>query len=206
VVKWAGGVAGRGASILSSIDITAPNPVTPSLVTTYKLTYLTPEVTGPAHISRRALLRRVQRCDGKGVCMAPTIFGWSLGSYAVRHVPTDISDFFCPTSICPQIDDCSHDAQVFSRTMISADVNGDGREDLLYRPNIQNGYCTQSPRPSTAFRVRLGSPGGLGPAIETGPPDITNEEFNHKAYPPVAVLDIDGDGKTDIFALQEGEF
>jgi len=206
VVKWAGGVAGRGASILSSIDITAPNPVTPSLVTTYKLTYLTPEVTGPAHISRRALLRRVQRCDGKGVCMAPTIFGWSLGSYAVRHVPTDISDFFCPTSICPQIDDCSHDAQVFSRTMISADVNGDGREDLLYRPNIQNGYCTQSPRPSTAFRVRLGGPGGLGPAIETGLPDITNEEFNHKAYPPVAVLDIDGDGKTDIFALQEGEF
>ena len=193
-LQFQGGVPLFDDLLLNNITISAPNPVTPSVVTTYKFTYTTPSITG------RRLLTRVQRCDGAGVCMAPTVFTWEAGSYGFRHADTNVNDFFCAS--CDYGN--AEQRQVGSRFMLSADVNGDGFDDLVYRSALEP--FDESSIASTTVRYRLGTPFGFGQVNETGLPLLSADHINRFIYDKPEAIDIDGDGRTDFaYAMSENQ-
>jgi RHS repeat-associated protein len=136
VTRYQRGVFSAHSSILTSITVTAPNPRLISLVTTYKLTYGTPSITG------RSLLLRLQRCDGAGVCMAPTFFDWDLGAIGFDHKTSSIDDFHPGTQdyvgafTNGNHDNVSWTVEGLSRQLLAADFDGDGRDDLMYRTPV----------------------------------------------------------------------
>ena len=125
IVKLKSGVpVATGVSLLTSIEASAPDPVKPAIVTTYKLHYEAPSITG------RSLLTRIQRCGRDGVCMQPTQFDWEPGSYDFRKVISDVDDSHRPDLV---YDPPQYIRAMRSRFLVAADVNGDGRDDLVYR-------------------------------------------------------------------------
>ncbi len=194
VVKVASGVpAFTGAELLTSIAVSAPDPVKPAIVTTYKLVYEAPSITG------RSLLTRIQRCGRDGVCMQPTQFTWEQGSYNFRHVLSDVDDSHRPDIAYGEVQAIR---SMKSRFLVAADVNGDGRDDLIYRtflpldPNNMNGLK------QTRIKVRFGGPNGFGPPTDTGIPTIIIpqevEQFAGNFYHKPVPFDIDGDGRSDL--------
>jgi RHS repeat-associated protein len=183
---WVSGVdTAQALHKLTHIVVSAPNPVAVSNVTEYKLYYDNPSITG------RNLLTRITQCGADGVCLQPTTLKWEAGSYDFREVTTNVDDFHCAT--------CSISAAVApieggSRFMVTADVNRDGHDDLLYRQYL--------PLPSDvdqATQVVLGSKVmlRLGGANDFGPPIATSLPNN---WPPV-LFDIDGDGAPDVATI-----
>lgn len=172
--QFVAGVQKLETAHLTSITISALNPTTPSLVASYKLTYAPRSITG------RQVLTRIQRCDGAGVCMAPTRFEWETGSWTFQHVNSTIDDFFCTT--CSYNNDALQ-AQLNSRFIRSADVNGDGFPDLIYRSQVAPNDA--SSLANTTIRIRFGSENGFGAAVETQLPA------------PPELFDINGDGRAD---------
>ena len=193
VVKLESGAStGTSSETLTSIEISAPDPVKPAIVTTYKLTYEAPSITN------RQLLTRVQRCGRDGFCMQPTQFTWEKGSYHFRHVLSNVDDAIRP--------DLAYDTDTFirstrSRFLVAADVNGDGRDDLIYRTFIQDITITGI-RQQSRIKVRLGGPDGFGDPIDTGIPavltDMGNDQMAGNFYHKPVPFDINGDGRADL--------
>ena len=102
--SFIGGVAFRNTRLLRSITMKAPAPTTSSALRQYRLGY---QDVARAH----AQLQTVTECDGQGVCKAPTTFTWTTIDPTFQKVPVNLGD----TSGI--------------RSLIPADVNGDGRDD-----------------------------------------------------------------------------
>jgi YD repeat-containing protein len=205
VAKLESGVPINGGGlILSEIDVKAPNPVAPSLVTSYKMTY------GTSSMTNRPLLARVQRCGSDGVCMAPTTFGWSPGSYIFRKVDSQIADFHPSTQ---NFNDVALGLEGATRVLTAGDFDGDGRDDLLYRhsipPNTLQNVVTDVV--NSGLQLAFGTANGFQSIINAG---ITNsaeefgspDPFNDNQFfgqggnvftTPVAV-DLNGDGHSDV--------
>ena len=115
---------------VTSIQVSAPNPITASLVAAYNLTYSAPSITG------RPLLTRVQRCDGAGVCVQPTTFSWDTGSYDFGGSDTQVDDFHDGNVTYDNITRGAEYAEAATRTLVVGDFNADGRDDLLYRTMV----------------------------------------------------------------------
>lgn len=81
----------------------------PELAWYYDFGYVMPD-SPQATITGRSLLRSVTRCDGEGVCLPPTTFDWSRGSFDYETHLRGEPGFFS--------------TQV-------ADVNGDGLDDVV---------------------------------------------------------------------------
>ncbi len=189
--RFSAGVMSQNSQLLSSIVIAAPNPQTPSVVGTYKLVYEAPSVSG------QQLFTRIQRCDGAGVCMEPTAFTWSPGSLSFRHVNSTIDDYHCAAASCGGADyGSAAGIEAASRFLVSADVNGDGRMDLLYRSTLAQG--DGSSVINSTIRLRLAGTEGFGPAQETNFPLLAQDQYENGHYPIPVSFDIDGDGRSDI--------
>src|SRR6266511_5631277 len=80
--------------------------------------------------------------------------------------------------------------------MVSADVNGDGRMDLVYRSPVEP--FAPSSIANTTIRMRLGGPLGFLPAQETGLPPLTSDQLANGSYPAPLPFDINGDGNADL--------
>src|SRR6185295_17991470 len=94
----------------------APNPTAVGLVRSYKLTY-----ANDRSISARSLMTQVQECDGAGVCKPATTFDWEHGDD--RFIDTDTG-----------LTDVKPDGSFYQTpSLVTADLDGDGRDDLLYR-------------------------------------------------------------------------
>ncbi|MCY1015539.1 RHS repeat-associated core domain-containing protein [Pyxidicoccus sp. MSG2] len=105
---------------LKEIRVRAPNPTAVGLVRQYRLTYV------PDAQSGLSLLDTFQECDGTGACVRPMSFGWTPGSAEFEEVDTGITD-------------ATQGSSTFW-VLNPVDVDGDGRDDLLYRkPYDENG-------------------------------------------------------------------
>ena len=132
------GVPWWNAQRLERIDMYGPNPDSPQLLRSYRLTYGSPTVT------RRLLLESLTELDGADVPLGSTTFDWEKGSLGYGVSDTGINDI-------------SKDPRY--RWLEVFDFNGDGRSDLLYIP--QNS-------PTGDYYIRLSDGTKFGPPVDTG--------------------------------------
>jgi len=202
VPKFESGVfIGGGGQVLTEIDISAPRPLIPGLVNRYKFTYTPSSMTG------RSLLQRVQRCGGDGTCMAPTTFEWEISDYSFRHVVSQVNDFHPATR---SFNGLALADESNTRYLVAGDVNGDGRQDLVYRTFVNpDGVNTVENLGATRLVYRFGgandfdalafptvSPNVHGESIDGNSPTLAD---NNVLMPPILV-DITGDGRSDLIS------
>ncbi|QSQ18773.1 VCBS repeat-containing protein [Pyxidicoccus parkwayensis] len=105
---------------LKEIRVRAPNPTAVGLVRSYRLAYV------PDAQSGLSLLTTFQECDGAGACVRPVSFGWTPGDAGFEETDTGVTDVTQGNSLFWVLN--------------PIDVDGDGRDDLLYRrPYDDNG-------------------------------------------------------------------
>lgn len=156
---------------LKGIEIWAPDGSKQSLIRSYKFAYVNNSIT------QRSLLQSVTTSDGQGVKLPPLTFEWQLGTTRYDITDTHISD------ISPVPTD---------RWITTADLNGDGRDDLLYLP-----FPAVEPGRSRFYGVRLSNGTGFDALQNTG------------IMAPVSgkrpgVINLNGDTRADLLVFQDG--
>ncbi|MFP2928327.1 RHS repeat-associated core domain-containing protein [Pyxidicoccus sp. 3LG] len=99
---------------LDEIRVRAPNPSESSLVRSYRFTY-----AFARYLISPIRLASFKECDGAGACMRPVSFTWMPETRDFQEVDTGLVDLTQGTSTF--------------WTLNPVDVDGDGRDDLLYR-------------------------------------------------------------------------
>jgi RHS repeat-associated protein len=158
------GVLNRSWGRIDRIEVFDRFTTDKNLLREYRLSYETTSITG------RSLLNAVTECDGAGVCLSPHEFEWSQGDYEFEVVD-DRGDLGDPG------------------TFFVADVNGDGRDDLVYHD-----------LDSDQWRIRISDGSRFGPPRRAGitpPPRVHWLVFPPKVLP----VDVDRDGRTEVLAL-----
>lgn len=174
------------------------------LLKVYNFTYSSPTITGDN------LLATISECDGYNVCKEPTKITWELGAktYTKNAKPRidgqAISDVVIPTSTqipatCPSGSGVCR--QTYQRIAF-ADVNGDGRDDLVYRGSLTAGCL--------GWGVRLAQPNGTFSAnatsLDLGPEQRCSDSFvpAQQKYGPnpndLVFADMNQDGQPDIIS------
>ena len=115
-LSYVAGFKHRMSRRLKEIRVRAPNPVAVGLVRTYRLGYVQDAVSGAS------LLKSFQECDGDEACVRPIIFDWTPGSREFEEQNTGLAD------VLP-----SNPLQSGVSILNTVDIDGDGRDDLLYR-------------------------------------------------------------------------
>lgn len=216
--------------LLAQIDMWGPNPMDQGHLRTYKLTYnwqaksLSSESFPDALIdlpqtttSGRSLLQRVQECDAGGVCKAPTRFEWERGLQLFEDIDTTIGrngadDVGWGGS--PRDGGAGGSGSQHWAILI-ADIDGDGRDDLLYRKSKRMALhgCPEAPAEEHCddqvhwyYRLSIDRPdGGRGFEAEehlAGLPIQHGE--NNRTIPMPRAMDIDGDGQVEILFPAQG--
>jgi len=159
---------------LKEIRVRAPNPLAVGLVRSYRFTYV------PEALSSLSLLESFQECDGAGACLRPVSFGWTPESAEFEEVDTHLTDVTQGTSLFWGLN--------------TADVDGDGRDDLLYRKPADDGRRYR-------WTLRTLSPSGQ---VSGG-----GDEFNLgtlcwdvKPGHDGRWADVNGDGRVDVSLLE----
>lgn len=118
----------------------------------------------------RSRLSSLRECGAGGDCLAPTTLRWQDGTPGLG------AEAAAPLALPPE-------AQFGEdRFWVTADVNGDGHDDLLW---------TSGSTGASTLRYRLGTGSGLGPEVDTG----------ILAATPGMPFDHDGDGRADLLSL-----
>ncbi|MFB1484325.1 RHS repeat-associated core domain-containing protein [Corallococcus sp. RDP092CA] len=178
-VAFVAGLKIKLSQRLASITLRAPNPTVVGPVKQYRLLYH-PTNGAPEALST---LASVQECDGANVCLNPITFEWTPETATFDDVDTGITDLMQTYS------------SVFDSifwVLEAQDVDGDGRDDLLYRkPNNSGKY---------EWMLRYGAASGYGPgAVAMGLPGICNDvKANHNGR----WVDVNMDGSLDVSILE----
>jgi RHS repeat-associated protein len=144
------GVEVDSGFVLTNIEMWGPNGAAPSMARDYALLYN--EDFGKESVTRRPLLISVADCDSwptalqvpgwgahtfptgplgaqPGVCKRPLTFDYQAGSTDFQDIPLDMGmDSVAPL---PAVDTLPSTG---SGRLLVADINGDGRDDLLFIP------------------------------------------------------------------------
>jgi RHS repeat-associated protein len=118
---------------LQLITMSAPNPVATSLVWEYKLHY----VDGEQSQLGRSLLSSVQKCGYLGTCTFAKNFIWNLNGYPAYY--ESVSQPLTGT--------------VPPESMLFLDANGDGRDDILYKVIVPEGFLAHTAANSQMERM-----------------------------------------------------
>jgi RHS repeat-associated protein len=168
---FSAGVHTRVSGRISRISMYAGAGGAPSeLLREYRLSYQTTSTTG------RSLLRQVEECDHNGVCLKPLQFTWSLGGYEFDEIDTNVTD----------VGGVWSDEQSTvggGRRLITGDIDGDGRDDLLYAD------------PDFTWRIRRSSGSGFAVPTAAGIPKVA-----YAYYAGMRPIDVDNDGRLDVMA------
>jgi RHS repeat-associated protein len=105
--SYVAGVRVNVTQRLAAIEAWAPNPVTPSKVWRYDLTYDTSPGSGAS------ILTKVQRCGALGGCLPAKRFGWA-------------------SSAGPAYEALAETHSAMTGAPLVLDLDGDGRDDVLY--------------------------------------------------------------------------
>lgn len=166
-----GGLRTRITVRTSSIEMWAgPINEAAELVREYRLSYQNNSVT------RRSLLHIVRECDHNGTCKRPLRFDSSMGQNNFEAVRID-----------------GHPGHGWSTIQI-ADVNGDGRSDLIQRPDS----WLQTPFSEGQTWVRR-SVSDTFAAPERSYPNTTSYDPD-TGVPNLRIVDLDGDGRSEVAA------
>jgi RHS repeat-associated protein len=152
--SFVAGLRFRTSHLLRAIEVKVLPPGA-SAFDTVRLYQLTHAVS-PA--SRRMLLTQAQECDGNPaipgrtvVCRKPTVFSYDAGRDDFQDIATGISDLRRPG------DDPFWILQ-------AADLDNDGKDDIVYRSRAQAAAGGTAPR----WYYRLSTGAGFGPAVDLG--------------------------------------
>lgn len=205
-VRQVAGLAIRREKLISTISMTAPGV---STFRQYRLTYSPVSGTG------RQLLTRLKECDGpseSAVCSAPTEFSWE-SKPPFDEIPLPITD---ATPDIPYLLTTADDH--FYHRIIAADLNGDGRDDILYR-GFREGQEVPADQRCLGWISRLSTGTGFGPrqyhAFSAHSHDLCDETAGFVSpensgdelqslivelppYADIIPVDIDRDGRDDI--------
>jgi RHS repeat-associated protein len=217
--SYVGGLGLCSAHLMTKISMYGP--ATTSSASTplrsYAISY--------SNTSRRALITDIQECDGQGVCLPPTHFGWTPmdQTFQRKVIPTD--DIGVTQLTFPQPGWLT---QIYSSGMFTADVNGDGLDDIVYsEPGLEAGTFTMrgvsSKLVSWSWKWRKAVRTASGSITFSAPsyiytlhdlPDMPLDGWNpirgsKYAFSMMSfasrsgwVLDTDGDGRADFMGPQ----
>jgi RHS repeat-associated protein len=194
--QWMAGVGIRNGQRLDSLFIMGPDgDGSVDVLRTYKFTYNAPT------ISNEQLLSTISECDGNGSCKAPTTISWEAGS--TQYTRTDLTREKGVTDVA--ITGASADDANMYRRILVADLNRDGRDDIVYRAVVP--ASTGGSDTCLGYRARLAQPdGGFGPSIvlPLGPyPDRRCTDANTTWRPfqgDIVLADVNRDGYPDILS------
>lgn len=142
------------------------------LVRKYQLTY------DPTGSTGRSRLLAVQECDGNGLCLSPTMFGW-------RNGDKGLSDQF--------------DAQnvgALTNYAFPMDVDGDGIPDLVYPKDVGSGL--------KHWMIMYGVPTSIGSSPAYGTPIDVYTEASSSDYTTAIPIDYNSDGRGDLLIVRNG--
>jgi RHS repeat-associated protein len=128
------------------------------LLRRYELTYTNSSISG------RGLLSSVKECDPDGACLMPQEFIYSKGGYEFDEI--DAGDIELPAS---------------RHKLVTGDINGDGRDDLLY-----------THASGRQWFIRFSTGKGFGEPVNAGIGTI--DRFKE---PQITTADVDRDGRMD---------
>ncbi|MCP3097667.1 FG-GAP-like repeat-containing protein [Myxococcus sp. K15C18031901] len=184
---------------MKTIRMLGPGSTQP--LRSYSFTYRNDSVSG------RSLLSTLQECDAQGACKRPTTFTWELSGPRVGRelLPAGGDDFFLrvPVSAAtpsPAENGGIPDSEGFASapdfwTLQTLDINGDGRDDIMYRFSRSVGLRLQPPR----WYVRLNTNGrDFGPPVEL--PNLPEARSGDTAD-DLRTVDLNNDGKVDVVGL-----
>jgi RHS repeat-associated protein len=189
------GVHTREPKRLSRVEMWAGRSGTdPVPVRSYRLGY-----SNTASITGRSLLTSIVECDGNGVgtCKRPQTFDWSPGSLEFDPINlTGITDLdvgrYRPVGL-PEVEG--------DNRIITGDINGDGRDDLLYPDSRTIVHVGQQQQ----WFVRLNTGTGFGNPVPAGflPPrhgcsDPDDTDSCMPSEGQVRPIDADMDGRMDV--------
>jgi len=171
---YAGGIHTRTDQRLSRIVMSGgPAGGTADPLREYRLSYQNASITG------RSQLTTVTECDGRasagaadGACKTPLTFTWSQGS--PDFTPIDLTDV-TDAGTSPN----GHGGN----RILPVDIDGDGRDDLLYTDADNN------------WKLRRSTGTGFGPPTDAG---IARAGTDTESL--IKLVDFDLDGRTDAMA------
>jgi len=155
-----GGIHTDLSRLLKTIKVSAGT----QLLREYRLDY------GQSPTTERSRLIHVTECDSAvpAICLNPLTFGWSGGFNSTYEViDTDVKDAAI--------------AAWSRRFYIPGDINGDGKDDLLYRDENND------------WKIRLSLGDRFDSARDAGIPKVSGD-YNTKAR----AIDFDRDGRMDV--------
>ncbi|MCP3142910.1 RHS repeat-associated core domain-containing protein [Pyxidicoccus xibeiensis] len=177
----------RARRRLSGLEMYGPKPEAPGLLRSYRFTYFSDPSVGSE-------LTTVKECDGAtpSVCKAPLSFTYTSSSPQHQELQTGADDLTDRAG-------SSGDRDIW--ILQPADVDGDGRDDLLYRKpsgttDPVNGYAQFK----WVVRHALPSGAGLGAPVDTALPLACASPIEGENG---RWLDLNGDGRTDVSMVQK---
>jgi RHS repeat-associated protein len=148
LVAYQGGVKTVVDQLLTRIEMWAPNPKDPALVRYYKVTYN----EGP--VTHRSRLATIAECDAGDICKPTKTLNYTDGDADYETIPNSGPSF-------SQLDISSIAALQFGPDpLLTGDVNGDGRDDLVFgrKYMLSNGRGFDPPATITIDEVNVGGP------------------------------------------------
>ncbi|RKH45243.1 RHS repeat-associated core domain-containing protein [Corallococcus sicarius] len=197
-VHYVAGLKLKSSQRLTHISMVAPVDSQGAVIERlreYRFTYQNNSV------SKRSLLATIEECDGKDVCRSPLQFEWEKGlepnpDNNYEKINTGITDVAANGVVYPN--DPLQSADYLGLdfwTLQTLDINGDGRDDILYR---YTGVMSNGVRLPPVWRYRLSTGLGFGPAQAANnlPRAVVGDSLDE-----LITVDMDMDGKTDIIGL-----
>ncbi|RKG83990.1 hypothetical protein D7W82_23580 [Corallococcus sp. CA049B] len=197
-VHYVSGLKLRSSQRLLKISMSAPVDSQGAVIERlreYRFTYRNDSV------SKRSLLASVENCDGKDVCRSPLQFEWEKGLEAnpdniFEKINTGITDVAANGDVPPSqpLENTDSLGRDFW-TLQTLDINGDGRDDILYR---YTGPKSNEQRPPPVWKYRLSTGFGFGPSQTANnlPKAVVGDSLDE-----LITVDMDMDGKTDVIGL-----
>ncbi|MCY1020499.1 RHS repeat-associated core domain-containing protein [Pyxidicoccus sp. MSG2] len=171
---------------LKALRMHGPRPDAPGLLRSYVFTYFQATFHGSSE------LRTVSECDGSGVCKRPLAFLYSQPGLTLSEIDTGATDLTDHAGV-------SSDRDIW--ILQPADVDGDGRDDLVYR-KATGTYDASNGAAFFKWVVRQTLPSGTGvgapmdlalPVTCASPMEGENGRW----------FDLNADGRTDVSIVQK---
>ncbi|MFY2560891.1 RHS repeat-associated core domain-containing protein [Corallococcus terminator] len=200
IERFVSGLKLVGVRRLESIAMHGPGGG-PEALRSYRLAYRNDSISG------RSLLATLQECDANSHCKRPTAFTWELSGpgHGREALPEEGDDYFLrvpvsgatpsPLAYSNTLDEEGFYSAPDFWTLQTLDINGDGRDDIMYRASTVSGGRRLPPK----WYARLNTNGrDFGPATQMS---TLPESLSGDGADDLRTVDLNNDGKVDVVGL-----